>query len=77
MRYIGVYQQQITLAGNGDFFQALPSEYQNGGYYYFINCSGNSLHFCANMEGYYMAVSNLCADTLNTTVQVYCFSVGA
>lgn len=76
MRYIGVYEQEITLAGGGTFFQAIPSQYQNGGYFYFINCSGNSLNFSANMEGYNMAVRNLSTDTLTTRVQVYLLSVG-
>lgn len=75
-RYVGVYQQQITLSGYGDFFQIIPAEYQNGGYFYIINCAGNSLRFVSNMEGYYMAVHNITTDTLSTTVQVYCFSVG-
>ena len=58
VRYIGIYQQEITLAAGGEFFQAIPTKYQNGGYFYLINCSINSLQFTANMEGFYMAVKN-------------------
>lgn len=70
-RYVGLYEQEITLAAGGEFYQAIPSTYQNGGYIYFINCSGNSLNFTANMEGYNMAVKNRGASTLATRVQVY------
>lgn len=75
-RYVGLYEQEITLAAGGEFYQAIPSTYQNGGYIYFINCSGNSLNFTANMEGYNMAVKNRGASTLATRVQVYFFSIG-
>lgn len=75
-RYVGLYEQEIVLAAGGEFYQAIPSEYQNGGYIYFINCSGNSLNFTANMEGYNMAVKNRGASTLATRVQVHFFSIG-
>lgn len=75
-RYVGLYEQEITLAAGGEFYQAIPSTYQNGGYIYFINCSGNSLNFTANMEGYNMAVKNRGASTLAPRVQVYFFSIG-
>lgn len=76
MRYVGLYEQEIVLAAGGEFFQAIPSEYQNGGYIYIINCSGNSLNFTGNMEGYNMAVKNRGAATLATRVQVHFFSIG-
>ena len=76
VRYVGLYEQEIVLAAGGQFYQAIPSEYQNGGYIYFINCSGNSLNFTANMEGYNMAVKNRGAVTLATHVQVHFFSIG-
>ena len=75
-RYVGLYEQEITLAAGGEFYQAIPSEYQNGGYIYIINCSGNSLNFTGNMEGYNMAVKNRGAATLATRVQVHFFSIG-
>lgn len=76
MRYVGLYEQEIVLAAGGEFYQAIPSEYQNGGYIYIINCSGNSLNFTGNMEGYNMAVKNRGAATLATRVQVHFFSIG-
>ena len=76
-RYVGLYEQEIVLAAGGEFYQAIPSEYQNGGYIYIINCSGNSLNFTGNMEGYNMAVKNRGAATLATRVQVHFFSIGA
>ncbi|MGN0349904.1 MAG: hypothetical protein ACI4DR_10260 [Roseburia sp.] len=75
-RFIGLYQQQIVLEANGEFFQAIPAQYQNGGYFYLINCSGNSINFTANMEGYYMAAKNRGTGRLATTLQVYIFSTG-
>lgn len=76
IRLIGIYQQDITLAGGGTFFQSIPSQYQNPAYIYTINCAGNSLNFLANMETYAMAVRNISSDTLSTTVQVYAFAAG-
>ena len=76
MRYVGLYEQEIVLAAGGEFYQAIPSEYQNGGYIYIINCSGNSLNFTGNMEGYNMAVKNRGEATLATRVQVHFFSIG-
>lgn len=76
VRYVGLYEQEIVLAAGGEFYQAIPSEYQNGGYIYIINCSGNSLNFTGNMEGYNMAVKNRGAATLATRVQVHFFSIG-
>lgn len=73
VRYLGLYEQEITLAGGGTFFQEIPSAYQGLGIFYEINCSGNSLNFIANMEKYAMAVKNISSETLSTVVQVYCF----
>ena len=73
VKYLGLYEQNITLAGGGTFFQEIPTQYQNGGAFYVINCTGNSLNFLANMEECAMAVRNISSDTISTTVQVYCF----
>lgn len=70
----GLYEQKITLVAGGEFFQALPSQYQKDAYIYMINCSGNSCKFIANMEKYHMAVKNISSETLTTTVQVYIFA---
>lgn len=73
VKYIGLYEQEITLAGGGTFFQEIPAQYQNLGNFYMINCSNNSLNFLCNMESYTMAVRNISSETLATVVQVYCF----
>ena len=76
MRWIGMYNQEITLAAGGEFYQLIPEQYHNWGYQFFINCSGNSLNFTANMEGFNMAVKNRGSVTLTTRVQVYIMSIG-
>lgn len=76
VRWIGLFEQEITLAGGTTFFQSIPSQYCVGGYFYNINCTGNSLNFTCNMEGYNMAVRNTSSSTLTTRVQVYIMSIG-
>lgn len=75
VQYMGLYEQEITLAGGATFFQAIPAGYRDAAWAYLINCSGNSLNFTANMEVYNMAVKNLSGSTLTTRVQVHCFGL--
>ena len=76
LRYVGFYDQEISLAANGEFFQAIPTNLQNGGYIYYINCSNNSCKFICNMEGYNMAVKNISDAQYSTRVQVVVMSIG-